>query len=58
MSMYEIEYEYKIKEYGVIQLPADNTEQADEYAQEYIKETFQDISDVAITGIRELPVAM
>lgn len=58
MPNFEIEYEYKIKEFGAITLPADNTEQADEFGMEYIKETYDGISDIVITGIRELPVSV
>lgn len=52
--MYEIEYEYKIKEYGVIVLPT-TQEDAEQDALDYIKETYQDITDIEITNIRLIP---
>lgn len=54
MTVYDIEFEYKIKEFSDLRMPAENPEQAEEYAMEYIKETYDDVTDVAITSVREL----
>ncbi len=54
MTVYDIEFEYKIKEFSDLRMPADNPEQAEEFAVEYIKETYDDVTDVVITSVREL----
>lgn len=54
MPNYEVEFEYKVLEYGATALQADNPDQADEYAREYIYETFPDITDLSIITIKEI----
>lgn len=51
---YEVDFSYKIEEYGVVDLEADNIEQAEEFAKEHISEAYSDVTDVAIDGIREI----
>lgn len=56
MSYYEIDFGYKIEEYGVVELEADDVEQAEEFAREYVKDTYPDdiISDITIDAIKEI----
>lgn len=54
MPLYDVEFEYKIMEYGVTSLEADNPDQADEYAREYVYETYPDVTDLSIVTVREV----
>ena len=54
MPMYEIEYSYDIREGGATTVEADDNEQAEQYGREYVLETFDDIMNVSIDGVREL----
>lgn len=51
---YEVDFGYKIEEYGVVTLEADDIEQADEFAREYVKETYLDCTDIVIDTIKEI----
>jgi len=44
----------KIEEYGVVELDADNIEQAEDYAREYIADAYEDVMDVTIDSIKEM----
>lgn len=54
MPRYEIDFTYKVEEYGVVDLEADSLEQAEEFAREHIKEAYSDVTDVNIDTIREI----
>ena len=51
---YAIDFSYKIEEYGVVELDADNLEQAEEFAREYITDAYTDVTDVTIDSIKEM----
>lgn len=55
MTQYTVDFTYKIEEYGVVELEADDIEQAEEFAKEYITDTYPDVTDIAIDGIKEVP---
>lgn len=52
MSFYEIDFTYKIEEYGTVTLEADDSEQAEEFGREYIKETYTDVMDIQIDEVK------
>jgi hypothetical protein len=54
MPNFEVDFEYTIREYGSVTVPADNAEDAELRGTEYVKETFVDIDNIEITGVREL----
>ena len=53
-KMYDIDFSYKIEEYGNIQLPANDVDHAENEALAYVKETFEDAVDIKVDGVREL----
>lgn len=56
MTNYAVDFSYKIEEYGVVEMEADNIEQAEDFAREYVSETYPDVMDVNIDSIKELKV--
>lgn len=54
MPLYDVEFEYKVTEFGITSLEATDPEQADEFAREYVYETFPDITDLSIVTVREV----
>lgn len=54
MAFYEIEFNYKVEEYGTVLLEADDVEQAEQFGQEYVKETYSDVTDITIDSIKEV----
>lgn len=54
MSNYEIGFTYKVEEYGVVSLTADNDDQADEFAREHVREAYPDVTDIQIDFIKEV----
>jgi len=54
MKNYSVEFEYKIKEFGECTVPASSSDEAETEAEKYIKEFYPDVTDVDITGVREL----
>lgn len=55
MSNYEVEYSCDIPNWGLVTLPADNPEQAEEFAYDYVKDLYDVVSNIEITGVKELP---
>lgn len=51
---YEIDFAYKISEFGTVSLEADDPEQAEQFAREYVRDTFNDVTDVIIDYIKEV----
>jgi len=51
--MYQVDFNYKLPEWGSIDIEATDPEQAEEFAMEEIKEIYEDIEDVVIDGVRE-----
>lgn len=54
MAYYEIDYAYKIKEWGVVTLEADDPEQADEFGREYVLEAFPEVTEIEIESVKEI----
>lgn len=54
MARYAVDFSYKIEEFGVVEMDADNIEQAEDFAREYVQETYPDVLDVQIDSIKEL----
>ena len=52
MPMYDIGFNYKVEEYGIVSLEADDDNQADEFGREYVRETYPDVVDVEIDYVR------
>lgn len=52
MPTYEIDYEYDITEYANVQLAADNEEQAKEFGEEYVRDTYDDVHNIKVTGVK------
>lgn len=51
---YAVDFSYKIEEYGVVELDADNVEQAEDFAREYFTEAYTDATDFTIDGVKEI----
>lgn len=54
MPNYEVDYSYKIEEYGTVPITADTKEQADQFAREYIQDTYDQCFGIEIEEVREL----
>lgn len=54
MPMYESGFTYKVEEYGVVCLEADNPEWADQLARDYVSEMFPDATNVEIDYVKEI----
>jgi len=54
MVSYDIGFTGKLQEWGNVELEADNTEQAEEFAREHVLEVYPEYSDVEIEYIKEL----
>lgn len=52
MPLYDIEFNYKIEEYGNVTLEADNEDQADDFGREHIREVFPDAEYIQISNIK------
>lgn len=55
MPNYEIDMTYKVEEGTVVNLSANDVDQAEEFAIEHVKEFGEDISDIQVVSVRELP---
>jgi len=54
MTAYEVDFSYKLPEWGVINVDAENVELAEEQAMDIIKDLYQDIEDIKIEALREI----
>lgn len=54
MNKYSVDFEYTIKEFGNIEIEANNPEDAEFSAVKEIKDTFDDISDLKIIEVEEI----
>ena len=54
MTFYTVSFEYKVEEFGEVDLEADDTEQADAFAREHISEVYPEVLNVTITDIKEI----
>lgn len=55
MTSYNVDYSYKVEEFGTCHIEADDTEQAEQFAREYILDTHPEISisDFSIDTVKE-----
>lgn len=56
MPMYEAGFNYKVEEFGVVTLEADNEEQADEFTREHVREAYDDATNIEVEYIKELKI--
>jgi hypothetical protein len=54
MPYFEVDYEYKIPEWGTVELEADSAEQADQSGREYVYDIIPDAVDITINNIKEI----
>jgi hypothetical protein len=54
MPTYDIEFSYKLPEWGSVTLQADDKEQAELFAREYVIDSFEDVVDLSIDEINEV----
>ena len=54
MPMYEIDFRYKLPEWGTVSLDASDVDEAEDMALDQIETMYADIEDVEIESIREL----
>lgn len=52
--LYEIDYDYSIREGGSVTLNAENPDDAEKASQDYIKELYDDVFDIEIIEVREV----
>lgn len=54
MPLFNVDFEYKIKEWGGLQLSATNKEDAMANALPIIKDLYPDVEDIVITEVKEV----
>lgn len=54
MAKFEIQFSYRIPEWGDVTLDAVDAAEAEELALEYVKDTYTDITDITVDNIKEL----
>lgn len=56
MSNFQVDFSYKVEEYGTVTVEADDREQAEDFAREYFIESFANspTCDMVIDDIKEI----
>lgn len=54
MSRYQVDFTYKIQEWGSVELEANSVEEAELLGIEYVKEVYDEVIDVEVEGVREV----
>lgn len=54
MAFYQVNFAYKIEEWGTIELEADNVEQADELGREHVYATYPEATDITVDSVKEI----
>lgn len=54
MPMYEVDFDYKIEEYGTVQVEARDNDEAEDFAREHIAEAYPEVTNISINVIREI----
>lgn len=54
MTFYEVDFTYKVEEYGTVELEADTIEQAEDFAREHVQEAYPEVTSLDITSIKEV----
>lgn len=57
MAFYQVDFAYKVEEWGTIELEADSIEQADELGREHVYATFPEATDITVDAVKEITVA-
>lgn len=56
MTQYNVEYSFKAVEDGSVDLEADDLEQAEEFAAEWVRESFEGATDIVIETVKEIKI--
>jgi len=54
MTRYEVNFSYKLPEWGTVTLEAKDLQEAEELALEYVEESYPDVEDIEVDVIREI----
>lgn len=54
MPNYEVDFTYKVEEYGTVELEATDIEQAEEFAREHVNEAYPEVTNLEISSIKEI----
>lgn len=54
MAAFEVDFTYRLEEYGFEVLEANDAEQAEDFAKEHILSLYPDIVDIEIDAVREV----
>lgn len=54
MTFYEVDFSYKIEEFGVVETEATDMEEAEDFAREHIAEAYPEVTDISIDAIKEI----
>lgn len=54
MTFYSIEFTGKVEEYGVVELEAVDSDEAENFAREHVAEAYPEYQDVSIDSIKEI----
>jgi hypothetical protein len=54
MPSYVADFEYSIREFGSVTLDADDKEQAEDMAYEYVRDTYPDVTNIDVTNVNEV----
>lgn len=57
MTNYEVDYSYKMEEYGTLPVNADSVEDAEQQTLDYVRETYPDNLGIEIETVREIQAA-
>lgn len=54
MTNYNVNFDYMVEEFGAVNVEADDTEQATQFAREYVLETYPEACQVVIGEVTEV----
>lgn len=54
MPMFDVDFNYNVPEWSTVTVGADNSKSAEDNAMEIIKDEYPEITDIEITGVREI----
>jgi len=54
MTSYEVNFSYKLPEWGTVTLEAKDLQEAEELALEYVEESYPDVENIEVDAIREI----
>lgn len=52
MTSFEVDYSYKIEEYGTVPITADDKDQAEQFAREYVQDTYDQCFGIEVEEVR------